>query len=422
MTFLPADLPHTAVRGANFAQSVAKLVAQRLRERFRESRLPDEFSPQDDDHFVAAGYFAGDLTSVYQLEQWFWPFKQLEARLKEAGHGDQPFGIIVRNAPVAEYLKSITSFPVRFSRLTSGLDKFMQSPSLRAVFYVNQGTSNFQALRYPEPAHVHLSHGESEKISMISNQLKGYDYVFTAGRAARERIQQTLYGMSDDRMFDVGRPQLDRPRSVPHEWKKFKEASPDGEAVFYAPTWEGDSPSMSYGTIAYNGRVIVTALLRAGYRVIFRPHPRTGVMRHDFEKALEDVAEIVDSDPRGFLDKSPDVSWQLDEADLAVVEMTSVAFDWLSSGKPLVMVQPHEPEAEVLEGGLMDLCPTVGSSGEADVVDVIAKAVSQGGSVEAIAQLYLGDTSPGAQMARFIRSSEQVIAQRVEEHRLKYLV
>ena len=64
MTFLSADLPHTAVRGANFAQSVAKLVAQRLRERFRESRLPDEFSPQDDDAFVAAGYFAGDLTSV----------------------------------------------------------------------------------------------------------------------------------------------------------------------------------------------------------------------------------------------------------------------------------------------------------------------------------------------------------------------
>lgn len=422
MTFLSADLPHTAVRGANFAQSVAKLVAQRLRERFRESRLPDEFSPQDDDHFVAAGYFAGDLTSVYQLEQWFWPFKQLEARLKEAGHGDQPFGIIVRNAPVAEYLKSITSFPVRFSRLTSGLDKFMQSPSLRAVFYVNQGTSNFQALRYPEPAHVHLSHGESEKISMISNQLKGYDYVFTAGRAARERVQQALYGMSDDRMFDVGRPQLDRPRSVPHEWKKFKEASPDGQAVFYAPTWEGDSPSMAYGAIAYNGTQLVTSLLEAGYRVIFRPHPRTGVMCHEFDKAVEDVADIVESDPRGFLDKSPDVSWQLDEADLAVVEMTSVAFDWLASGKPLVMVQPHEPQAEVLEGGLMDLCPTVGSTGEADVVDAIAEAVAQAGSVEAIAQLYLGDTSPGAQMARFIRSSEQVIAQRVEEHRFKHLV
>jgi len=420
MTFLPAELPHTAVRGAEFAQSAVKLAALRLRERVRESRLPDEFHPHDDDQFVAAAYFAGDLSSVYQLEQWLWPFEQLEARLKELGHSNRPFGIIVRNAMVAKRLKGITDFPVRFSRLTSGLDKFMQSPSLRAVFYVNQGTSNFQALRYPEPAHVHLSHGESEKISMISNQLKGYDYVFTAGQAARERIEQTLYGMSGDRMFDVGRPQLDRPRSVPSEWEVFKAKNPDGKAVFYAPTWEGDSPSMAYGTIAYNGEKIVASLLEAGYRVIFRPHPRTGVMRHEFEKAVEDVAEIVESDPRGFLDKSPDVSWQLDEADLAVVEMTSVAFDWLASGKPLVMVKPHESEAEVLEGGLLDRCPAVDPASQAGVVDLINEAVSRTGLVEELAEFYLGDTASGEQTVRFIQSSEQVIKIRSEERRMKH--
>ncbi|MGZ1490022.1 CDP-glycerol glycerophosphotransferase family protein [Brevibacterium sediminis] len=420
MTFLPADLPHTAVRGANFAQSVAKLAALRLRERVRESRLPDEFHPQDDDEFVVAAYFAGDLSSVYQLEQWVWPFKQLEARLKELGHSKQPFGIIVRNAVVAKHLNGVTDFPVRFSRLTKGLDKFMQSPSLRAVFYVNQGTSNFQALRYPEPAHVHLSHGESEKISMISNQLKGYDYVFTAGQAARDRIEQTLYGMRNDRMLDVGRPQLDRPRSVPSEWEEFKTSNSDGKVVFYAPTWEGDSRAMAYGTIAYNGEDIVTSLLEAGYRVIFRPHPRTGVMRSEFEKAVENVAEIVRSDPRGFLDESPDVSWQLDEADLAVVEMTSVAFDWLTSGKPLVMVKPHDPQAEVLDGGLLDRCPAVDPKSRESVVDLIDEAVSRSGSVAELAQFYLGDTADGAQTARFIESSERVIRDRSEERRLKH--
>ena len=419
MTFLPAELPHTAVRGASFAQSVAKLAAQRLRERVRESRLSDDFHPQDDDAFVAAAYFAGDLSSVYQLEQWLWPFEQLESRLKDLGFGDRPFGIIVRNSLVARHLKGVTSFPVRFSRLTKGLDEFMQAPSLRAVFYVNQGTSNFQALRYPEPAHVHLSHGESEKISMISNQLKGYDYVFTAGQAARERIEQTLYGMSDDRMFDVGRPQLDRPRSIPPEWKEFEAEHPDGKAVFYAPTWEGDSPSMAYGTIAYNGTQIVTSLLEAGYRVIFRPHPRTGVMCHEFEKAVQDVAEIVESDPRGFLDKSPDVSWQLDEADLAVVEMTSVAFDWLASGKPLVMVKPHGPDAEVLEGGLLDRCPAVDSMSGESVVDLIDEAISRCGLVSELAQFYLGDTAAGEQTARFIQSSERVIRIRTDERRVK---
>ncbi|MGR6091500.1 CDP-glycerol glycerophosphotransferase family protein [Brevibacterium sp. CSND-B09] len=399
---------------------MAKLAAQRLRERVRESRLSDDFNPQDDDEFVVAAYFAGDLSSVYQLEQWLWPFEQLESRLQELGYSDRPFGIIVRNSLVAKHLKGVTSFPVRFSRLTKGLDEFMQSSTLRAVFYVNQGTSNFQALRYPEPAHVHLSHGESEKISMISNQLKGYDYVFTAGQAARERIAQTLYGMGDERMFDVGRPQLDRPRSVPPEWKEFVAKNPDGKAVFYAPTWEGDSPSMAYGTIAYNGVEIVNSLLEAGHRVIFRPHPRTGVMRHEFEKAVEDVAEIVESDPRGFLDESPDVSWQLDEADVAVVEMTSVAFDWLASGKPLVMVKPHEPDAEVLEGGLLDRCPAVDPKTSDDVVDLIDAAVASSGLAAELAQLYLGDTAAGEQTERFIRSSERVIRNRSEERRLKH--
>lgn len=176
---------------------------------------------------------------------------------------------------------------------------------------------------------------------------------------------------------------------------------------------------MAYGTIAFNGEAIVKSLLEAGYRVIFRPHPRTGVMNPEFEDALEAVEEIVEADPRGFRDRTPDVSWQLDEADIAVVEMTSVAFDWLSSGKPLVMVQPHDPDAEVLEGGLLDRCPTVEPGQHDQIVDLIDQAVSRDGSVDDLAQLYLGETVPGAQTARFIRAAERVIELRSGERRQK---
>lgn len=419
MTILQADLPRLANRGATFAQTVARFGAKRLRERVRETLLSDDLRPHGDDEFVAAAYFPADLSSIYQLEQWLWPFEQLEARLSSLGYGDRPFGIFVRNAIAAEYLKEVTAFPVRFSRLTSGLDKFMQSSSLRAVFYVNQGTSNFQALRYPEPAHIHLSHGESEKISMISNQLKAYDYIFTAGTAARKRIDRALYGMNEDRMWDVGRPQLDRPRSAPEEWERFKETNPNGRVVFYAPTWEGDSPAMAYGAIAYNGVDIVNSLLGAGYRVIFRPHPRTGIMRHEFEKAVEDVTRVVEADPHGFLDRSPDISWQLDEANLAVVEMTSVAFDWLATGKPLVVVEPHDSEAEILEGGLMDHCPTLGADGRESIVDLVDGTFSQDDSIESLAKFYLGNTAAGEQISRFVDGSMKVIEQRSEERRLK---
>src|SRR5699024_10455275 len=160
--------------------------------------------------------------------------------------------------------------------------------------------------------------------------------------------------------------------------------------------------------------------LGAGYRVIFRAHPRTGVMQQEFEKALEAVTEIIETDPRGFLDESPDISWQFDEADIAVVEMTAVAFDWLASGKPLVMVRPHDPEAEVLEGGLLDRCPTLEpDEGGVDIVTLIDEALSGRNPVESLAEFYLGDTTTGAQTARFIHASEQVIERRTEEHRLK---
>ncbi|MDN6500100.1 MAG: CDP-glycerol glycerophosphotransferase family protein, partial [Yaniella sp.] len=351
--------------------------------------------------------------------QWVWPFEQLDAELKRQGYGKHPFGVIVRSPIVAEHLRTVTKLPVRFSRLIRGLDAFMTKTHMRAVFYVNQATPNFQALRYPRPAHVHLSHGESEKISMISNQLKAYDYVFTAGEAARDRIARTLYGMSDEHMLDVGRPQLDRPRSNPDIWRDFVSAESDGGVAFYAPTWEGDSQSMAYGAIAYNGESIVTGLLDAGYRVIFRPHPRIGVMRSDFAKALEDVKDIVDSDPRAFMDETPDVSWQFDVADVAVAEMSSVAYDWLSSKKPLVMIEPPSSGAEVVPGGLFDRCPVLRTDGSLDIVDLIGQAEADEAAYTGLSQHYLGDTSPGAQIERFIDAGRFVIDRRSEERRQK---
>lgn len=419
MTHLPDNLSHRAVKGANFAQSAAKLGARKFRDRFHESRLSADYYPQATDEFVAAAYFGVGMDSVYQFEQWIWPFEQLEAELKRQGYGEHPFGIIVRSPIVAEHMRTVTGLPVRFSRLTSGLDAFMTSTHMRAVFYVNQGTPNFQALRYPHPAHVHLSHGESEKISMISNQLKAYDYVFTAGESARDRISRILYGMSDEHMLDVGRPQLDRPRSIPDVWREFVSAEPDGGVVFYAPTWEGDSESMAYGAIAYNGESIVTALLDAGYRVIFRPHPRTGVMRNDFAKAVEDVKDIIDSDPRAFMDETPDVSWQFDVAEVAVAEMSSVAYDWLSSKKPLVMIEPHSSGAEVSPGGLFDRCSVLRADDGLDIVDVVAQAESDEVVSKGLSQDYLGDTAPGAQIERFIDAGKFVIERRSEERRQK---
>lgn len=412
MTIIPDAVPQKAVRGANFAQAAAKLGAQKFRDRIQESRLSADFYPQSTDEFVAAAYFGVGMDSVYQLEQWIWPFEQLEAQLKDSALGDHPFGIIVRSPIVAKHLRTVTDLPVRFSRLTKGLDEFMTSSSLRAVFYVNQATPNFQSLRYPGPAHVHLSHGESEKSSMISNQLKAYDYVFTAGAAARERICRTLVGMDPKRLVDVGRPQLDRPRETPREWHEFDAEAPAGPTVLYAPTWEGDSPSMAYGTLADNGTLLVSKLLDAGYRVIFRPHPRTGVRDRNFKRAVEEVGSMIDDHPSGFLDSTPDVSWQFDVADRALVEMSSVAFDWLSTRKPLVMIRPCRADSMLLAGGLMDRTSSIEKGSEHTLIDLLSDRKESVDIAAKLCEYYLGATAPGEQVGRFIAASNQVIAER----------
>ena len=412
MKKLPDGVTARVRKSARLGRRALEVATETASSLTSEIMHADGFAPQSNDDFVAAAYFASGSDSVYQLEQWLWPFEQLAARLTEDGLGEHPFGIITRDIRCAQRLRAQTDLPVRFSRMTAGFDRFMSSPGLRLVFYVNQATGNFQALRFPRPAHVHLSHGESEKISMISNQLKAYDYVFTAGQASRDRIDATLIGLDPDRLVDVGRPQLDRPRRTPVEWQTFEAEAPAGPTVFYAPTWEGDSPSMAYGTLAFNGEAFVTALFAAGYRVIFRPHPRTGALDPKFAKALAAVEAAVDSDPRGLKDKSPDVSWQLGAADIALAEMSSVAFDWLSASKPLVMIAPHNPDAEVLAGGLFDRCPVVSPGGEHDFVGLLKETLETTPSADGHSRHYLGATGPGEQIERFIDASHDAITTR----------
>lgn len=403
-----------AERGARIARrSRAEATA-----RYVEIRVPERMKPRADDGFVAGVHFAGDEDSVYQLEQWLGPLEGLARHLSSELGVSEPLGILCRSADHARRLESVTRLPVRFSRLSAGLTTFMQQPTLRAVFYVNQSMKNFQALRFGGPAHIHLSHGESEKISMISNQLKAYDWVFTAGDAARERIARTLIGMPESRMMDVGRPQLDEARPLPTEWLASPAARGAEPVVFVAPTWEGDSPSMAYGTTAISGVKVLKSLLSAGYRVIYRPHPRTGVVSRAARRARQECERLVEQHPRGFLDTTSQVGWQMDVSDAAICEMSSVAFDWLSSRQPLLMIRPADSRAEVVEGGLFDLAPSI-DPGDADrIADLVSDALVDSSAARALADelasRYLGPTAPGQQQSRFEDASLWAIRLRAE--------
>ena len=118
-----------------------------------------------------------------------------------------------------------------------------RAPTSASVLYVNQVERNFRMLRFAEPVHVQLGHGESDKAGSVSNQHKAYDLTFVGGPAGRDRLGAALRGFDADvRTVQVGRPQLDHESAGAPDW------ADDGRLrVLYAPTWEGDRARSATG-------------------------------------------------------------------------------------------------------------------------------------------------------------------------------
>src|SRR5690606_5321570 len=128
--------------------------------------------------------------------------------------------------------------------------------------------------RYGRRWHVFINHGESDKIYMVSNQFKSYDYAFIAGEAARQRLSRALWKYDlDERTIEIGRPQADHVHgTTPYD-------PDDRTVVLYAPTWEGDRPTAHYGSVVSHGTALVKAVLGSrSHRLIYRPHPRSGAV------------------------------------------------------------------------------------------------------------------------------------------------
>jgi hypothetical protein len=371
-----------------------------VHDRTAEARLSGALLPRPEERYDVLVFFSALPAQMYQLRQWYGPLEALAAT--------RSVGIVVKTARIAHVASFETSLPIRFFRYADPCERWMLRSGARLVLYVNQNTQNFQSLRMAAPAHVHLSHGESEKVSMVSNQLKGYDYVFTAGEAARERIQRHLVGMDDSRFHDVGHPQSDIPSHVPD--------LPTNRArtVLYAPTWEGASESMAYSSVSHGGVDIVTALLNTeDRRVIYRPHPQTGLVSPATRAADGEIrrriAHAVRADPHSghVVDVGRDFGWQAAVADECICDVSAVAYEWLISGKPLLIASGAAAATEV--GPTIARLPRLPYGAGTDVVAHLDQAAQAADLLASLSAHHFGDTRPGQSLARFIRACDTVI-------------
>jgi hypothetical protein len=358
--------------------------------------------------FEIGVYFADGEVNLYQLRQWYEPLAELAKTW--------PVVILSRSPSAMNALLDESPIPVAYVRKVIDLEQMIEEQPLKIVFYVNQNARNFQMMRYGRRWHVFINHGESDKMYMTTNQFKAYDYSLVAGEAAVSRLNRVLWDYDfDKRAIRIGRPQADHYSGpVPY-------VPDDRRVVLYAPTWEGDRPSAAYGSIVTHGVTLVSQLLATGrLRVIYRPHPRSGVVDSDYAGANQQIIRMIAqanaADPRAqhVFDEGPQLGWQLAAADIAIVDISAMVYDRLASGKPLFVTRPANALAEIDSSGYLFEAEWLDADEAADIesrMDALEHDPEADARLAYWVERYFGDTTPGATTRRFHDAIEGLMSE-----------
>jgi hypothetical protein len=388
------------------ARIVRNLVSSR-RSRVELARRQPSLPKPKPHSIQIAVYFGDSAVNLYQIRQWYGPLAELAKTI--------PVAIISRSPGAALSLFDESPVPVVCLRSVSELEAFVAEQDLRLVFYVNQNSRNFQMFRYGRMLHVFINHGESDKMYMTTNQFKAYDYSFVAGEAARDRLRHRLWDIDlDPRTHMIGRPQADHfAGSLPY-------TPDDRTVVLYAPTWEGDRDSAAYGSVASHGEALVGALLATGtHRVLYRPHPRTGVIDPESKRANEAIIASIaaangrDSSAQHVYDDGPDLGWQLAVADVAITDISAMVYDRLATGKPLIVTRPVSAHAEIDESGYLGAAEWLSPSESSEIVSIVDRVqhdVEARHRLEFWVERHFGDTTPGEATRRFHTAIDRMFA------------
>ena len=279
-----------------------------------------------------AVYYGGSHGARYQLGMWL-PYLERLGR---------PFVVITRNAETVPVIADLTSAPIVVPKLSSaaaGLDQLVV-PSLRAAFYVQGNTANLSFQKFRRLTHVWLNHGDSDKAANFSARHATYDRIFVSGRLGVDRYAAHGVAVAPEQFAVVGRPQVER---IEVRDEPLPAGAP--RTVLYAPTWRGGRPSTDYSSLPLGDR-IVQALLARGATVIFRPHPLSHTDPVD-EGTVRQVQQHLAADARAsgrphVWGRRAEEEWDIPDcinaSDALVTDVSSVASDYLASGKPFAMV------------------------------------------------------------------------------------
>jgi CDP-Glycerol:Poly(glycerophosphate) glycerophosphotransferase len=348
-------------------------------------------------------YFADDPRKLYQLRQWLPVLERL--------NDSHPTVVVTRHQRTFEEVRTQTALRCVLAPAFPDLVGLYEASDFKVAIYVNNSVHNFQSLTNRRMLHVHVNHGESDKVCMVSNQVKAYDRVFVAGEAAIVRHAAALLEFDPGALVPVGRPQLDlHPEPVLPPTSR--------RTILYAPTWEGENESNNYTSVDVFGPAIVAAALAVpDVRVVYKPHPRV-VTSPDpaMAAAHARIVEMLSGPPHRV--ESGDILAVLPGCDLMITDVSSVGLDflYLETGKPLFVTDRRGDRDRLHADAPVSRC--------ADVVDatslpVLAHRLGQRlvadlhrPGREELRRHYFGDLLPGESTERFLAAVDDVIAAR----------
>jgi hypothetical protein len=205
-------------------------------------------------------------------------------------------------------------------------------------------------------------------------QFDGYDYVACAGTHQIDAFREWRARgprLAGKTLLPAGYPKLD--------WQLREAAGgpPDESTVVYAPT-HIYAVTEALASLRRHGREIVRALLAAGWRVIFRPHPES---LRDQDAAL--VAKIVtehQGNDRFKLDRAASYAASYSASSLIVTDISGTGFTYaFTFGRPAVFFAANAVAEANMKGVQFEAREQIGGVVRTipDLIQVV-RALSEG--------------------------------------------
>lgn len=346
-------------------------------------------------------YFSGNKGNLYQIQQWLGPLAELRK--------EKTFIFIVRTQVAFDWISKNTDFKVIYCRTLNDVTETLEQECFKCVIYVNNANQNFQALITRNVFHVHVNHGESDKISTVSNQSKAYDYVFIVGDAGYDKYNNNLINKDMSRFIQIGRPQLEhiekidapittlpKPVNVKEsEIISSKQENIERKVIIYAPTWEATHEAMNYTSLGEHGLKIVNAIMNdPSLYLIYKPHPNTGSRTAEIKRINEEIIEKLTDYYKGQVILEGDINSLYEHVDLAIFDNSAVAIDYLATNKPMFMTDMFPEDERNDKPIITDATTLIDSNNVDSIIELINKEIVEDNTQskrEKVKHYYLGN-------------------------------